>query len=239
MLNFFNGMYKDGLIKADPLLDPAYNKAVNDGAMLSWPSAVWAPGVIYGVAPKTAGKWRLADLPRWNANDPTVSFQGGSSVAVISGSKHPKQAAEFAKWQNATEAGAKMILNDANGYPAALSGEAAAIQQQPPKLMPQQSDYYQVVANIAKNTRAITWGPDTDVAKAAFTDAMNAAVQTASRGWTCSPQPRRPSSRTCGRRGTRSPWPTIDPGRDIRHSTIRKDERHDPGTPSADKDAPS
>lgn len=176
VMDFFQGMFKDGLIAADPILTPTYNQKLNNGTMLSWPSAAWAPGVIYGVAPKTAGKWALAPLPRWNANDPTVSFQGGSSVIVTSKSKHPKEAAEFAKWLNASDKGAKMILNVQNGYPAALSGQKAATAQKPPALMPQQTDYYDVVAEIAKHTRPVTWGPNTDVAATAFTDAMNAAV---------------------------------------------------------------
>ncbi|MDH6565396.1 multiple sugar transport system substrate-binding protein [Streptomyces sp. SAI-208] len=176
VMDFFQGMFKDGLITADPILTPTYNQQLNNGTMLSWPSAAWAPGVIYGVAPKTAGKWALAPLPRWNADDPTVSFQGGSSVIVTSKSKHPKEAAEFAKWLNAGDQGAKMILNVQNGYPAALSGQKAATAQKPPALMPQQSDYYSVVAEIAKHTRPVTWGPNTDVAATAFTDAMNAAV---------------------------------------------------------------
>ncbi|MEV0347845.1 sugar ABC transporter substrate-binding protein [Nonomuraea sp. NPDC050680] len=177
MMKFFQGMYEDGLIKADPLLTPTYNQQLNNGTMLSWPSAVWAPGVIYGVAPKTAGKWALAPLPRWDADDPIVSFQGGSSVIVTAKSKHPREAAEFAKWLNAGAEGAEMILNVQNGYPAALSGQKAATSQKPPALMPQQTDYYKVVAEIAKNTRPVTWGPNTDVAASAFTDAMNAAVQ--------------------------------------------------------------
>lgn len=176
VMQFFQGMYKDKLIAADPILTPTYNHKLNDGTMLSWPSAAWAPGVIYGVAPKTAGKWALAPLPRWNANDPTVSFQGGSSVIVTAKSKHPKEAAEFAKWLDASDKGAQMILNVQNGYPAALSGQKAATSQKPPALMPQQTDYYKVVAEIAKHTRPVTWGPDTDVAASAFTDAMNAAV---------------------------------------------------------------
>ncbi|WP_246142134.1 ABC transporter substrate-binding protein [Lacisediminihabitans profunda] len=177
MMDFFQGMYNEGLIGTDPILSPTYNQQLNDGTMLSWPSAVWAPGVIFGVAPSTAGKWQLSPLPRWSADNPKVSFQGGSSVAVIKGSKHPKEAAEFAKWQNATEAGAKLILNVANGYPAALSGQKIATEQKPPALMPQQTDYYQVAADIAKDTSAVIWGPNTDVAQSAFTDAMNSAVQ--------------------------------------------------------------
>ncbi|WP_053848369.1 ABC transporter substrate-binding protein [Streptomyces sp. NRRL B-24085] len=176
VMDFFQGMFKDGLIAADPILTPTYNQQLNNGTMLSWPSAAWAPGVVYGVAPKTAGKWALAPLPRWNVNDPTVSFQGGSSIIVTSKSKHPKQAAEFAKWLNASDQGAKMILNVQNGYPAALAGQKAATAQKPPALMPQQTDYYKVVAEIAKHTRPVTWGPNTDVAATAFTDAMNAAV---------------------------------------------------------------
>ncbi|CAM5709998.1 Sugar ABC transporter substrate-binding protein OS=Streptomyces griseorubiginosus OX=67304 GN=AQJ54_42850 PE=4 SV=1 [Streptomyces griseorubiginosus] len=176
VMDFFQGMFKDGLITADPILTPTYNQQLNNGTMLSWPSAAWAPGVVYGVAPKTAGKWALAPLPRWNVNDPTVSFQGGSSIIVTSKSKHPKQAAEFAKWLNASDQGAKMILNVQNGYPAALAGQKAATAQKPPALMPQQTDYYKVVAEIAKHTRPVTWGPNTDVAATAFTDAMNAAV---------------------------------------------------------------
>ncbi|MFI6423792.1 ABC transporter substrate-binding protein [Promicromonospora sp. NPDC050880] len=177
VMDFFQGMYDDGLIAADPILTPTYNKQLNDGTMLTWPSAVWAPGVIEGVAPSTAGKWALAPLPRWDADDPTVSFQGGSSVVVTSSSEHPEEAAEFAKWLNASEEGAEMILNVQNGYPAALSGQEIATEQDPPALMPQQADYYEIVAEIAKNTKPVTWGPNTDVAAAAFTDAMNAAVQ--------------------------------------------------------------
>ncbi|MDW6062519.1 sugar ABC transporter substrate-binding protein [Streptomyces sp. FXJ1.4098] len=177
VMRFFQKMYEDKLIAADPILTPTYNQKLNDGTMLSWPSAVWAPGVIYGVAPKTAGKWALAPLPRWNADDPTVSFQGGSSVIVTAKSKHPKEAAEFAKWLNAGDKGAKMILNVQNGYPAALSGQKAATSQKPPALMPQQTDYYKTVAEISKHTRPVTWGPNTDVAQSAFTDAMNAAVR--------------------------------------------------------------
>ena len=177
VMDFFQGMYDDGLIAADPILTPTYNKQLNDGTMLSWPSAVWAPGVIEGIAPDTVGKWALAPLPRWDADDPTVSFQGGSSVVVASSTEHPEEAAEFAKWLNASEEGAEMILNVQNGYPAALSGQEAATKQDPPTLMPQQTDYYDVVADIAKDTKPVTWGPNTDVAASAFTDAMNAAVQ--------------------------------------------------------------
>ncbi|TXK19389.1 ABC transporter substrate-binding protein [Homoserinibacter sp. GY 40078] len=177
VLSFFNDMYNDGLIAADPILNPSYNSKLNDGTMLSWPSAAWAPGVIYGVAPDTAGNWELSPFPVWDEGDTETSYQGGSGVSLISGSEHPEQTAEFIKWLNASDEGVDLLLNESNLYPAAISGQESAISQDPPKLMPQQTDYYQVVADISKNTRAVTWGPNTDVAQSAFTDAMNAAVQ--------------------------------------------------------------
>lgn len=177
VLDFFDQMYADGLISADPILNPSYNQKLNDGTMLSWPSAVWAPSVIYGVAPDTAGNWSLAPLPRWNADDPTVSYQGGSSLAIIEGTEHAEAAAEFITWMNASDEGIELLLNEANLYPAATSGQQMAAAQDPPALMPQQTDYYEVVAEIAQHTRPVTWGPNTDVARSAFTDAMNAAVE--------------------------------------------------------------
>jgi multiple sugar transport system substrate-binding protein len=177
ILDFFNQMYTDGLIAADPILNPSYNSKLNDGTMLSWPSAVWAPGVLYSVTPDTAGKWALSPLPRWDANSATVSYQGGSGVSMISGTKHPAETAEFIKWLNSSAKGVDLLLNESNLYPAATLGQQEATTQAPPKLMPQQTDYYKVVAEISSDTRATTWGPNTDVAQSAFTDAMNLAVQ--------------------------------------------------------------
>ena len=177
LLDFFNQMYNDGLIAADPILSPSYNAKLNDGTMLSWPSAVWAPGVIYGVAPDTAGKWALSPLPQFDAGISTVSYQGGSGVSMISGTEHPEETAEFIKWLNASPEGVDLLLNESNLYPAATLGQQEATKQAPPKLMPQQTDYYEVVAKISSDTRAATWGPNTDVAQSAFTDAMNLAVQ--------------------------------------------------------------
>ncbi|GAB3398534.1 extracellular solute-binding protein [Humibacter soli] len=175
--DFFEKMSKDGAITTEPLLTPEWNKQVNDGTMLSWPSALWAPGVIQGVAPETDGKWELAPLPQWTAGNTAVAYQGGSGVIVTKDSKHPKQAAEFAKWYNASEEGATLLLNVGNVYPAAISGQEAAKSSKPPALMPQQTDYYSVAAKIASNTIPVTWGPDFNVAQTTFTDALNKAIQ--------------------------------------------------------------
>ena len=44
---------------------PQWNKQLNDGTLLAWPSAVWGPAVLEGIAPDTKGKWAMAPLPQW------------------------------------------------------------------------------------------------------------------------------------------------------------------------------
>lgn len=174
--DFFEKLAKEGAISTDPILTPEWNKDVNAGNVLSWPSALWAPGVIEGIAPDTIGKWTMAALPQWTPGDASVAYQGGSSVIVTKGSKHPREAAEFASWLNASAEGAKLILNTVNAYPAAISGQNDAKTSAPPALMPQQTDYYALAATISSKTIPVTWGPDVSVAQTAFTDTLNKAI---------------------------------------------------------------
>lgn len=175
--DFFQGLVDKGYISTDPLLTPEWNADVNSGKVLSWPSALWAPGVLSGVAPDTLGKWSMAPLPQWKDGDAAVAYQGGSSVIVTKDSKHVEAAAEFAQWLNASKTGAEQLLTVSNSYPAAISGQEAATKSAPPALMPQQEDFYQVAADISADTIPVTWGPDYNVANTAFSDALGKAVQ--------------------------------------------------------------
>ncbi|WP_260303564.1 ABC transporter substrate-binding protein [Rathayibacter sp. PhB127] len=174
--DYFQGLADDGLVSTDPLLTPEYDKKLNDGTMLSWPSALWAPGVLQSVAPDTAGKWATAPLPQWTAGDTAVSYQGGSAVIVTKNSKNAEAAADFAKWYNASEEGLDLILGTQNLYPAATSGQELATDQAPPALMPQQTDFYSQAAEISANTTPVTWGPNVNLAKSVFVDALSKAI---------------------------------------------------------------
>jgi multiple sugar transport system substrate-binding protein len=174
--DYFEGLADAGLISTDPLLTPEYDKALNDGTMLSWPSALWAPGVLQSVAPDTAGKWAMAPLPQWTAGDAAVSYQGGSAIIVTKDSKHAEASAKFAKWYNASTDGVKLVLSTQNLYPAATSGQELAKAQAPPALMPQQKDFYTLAAQISSNTTPVTWGPDVNLAKSVLTDALSKAI---------------------------------------------------------------
>ncbi|GAA3585977.1 extracellular solute-binding protein [Nonomuraea rosea] len=174
--DFWQDLVQRDLVKVEPLLTPEWNAQVNDGKILSWAAGAWAPSVIQSVAPDTAGKWEAAPLPQWTAGDPAVPFLGGSAYLVPAKSKQAKEAAAFAAWLGASDEGSKLLL-DLDIFPGGNAGRQATLTAEPPKLMPQQKDFYQVTEQVIKNTTIpVTWGPNVNVAQSAFGDALNKAA---------------------------------------------------------------
>ncbi|MDR8408234.1 extracellular solute-binding protein [Nonomuraea sp. 3-1Str] len=174
--DFWEDLVKRDLVKVEPLLTPEWNAQVNDGRILSWAAAAWAPNVIHSVAPDTSGKWESAPLPQWTPGDPAVPFLGGSTYLVPAKSKHAKEAAAFAAWLGASDEGSKLTLG-LDIFPGGNAGRQATLTHEPPRLMPQQKDFYQVADQVIKNTTIpVTWGPNVNVAQTAFGDALNTAA---------------------------------------------------------------
>lgn len=174
--DYWQDLVERDLVKVEPLLTPEWNAQVNDGKLLSWAAAAWAPSVIYSVAPDTAGMWEAAPLPQWNAGDPAVPFQGGSTYLIPEKSKHSEAAVAFAKWLGATEEGSELLLT-LDLYPGGNAGREATLESDPPRLMPQQTDFYDVADEVVQNTTVpITWGPNVNVATSAFGDALQEAA---------------------------------------------------------------
>ncbi|MGN9846767.1 ABC transporter substrate-binding protein [Nonomuraea sp. H19] len=174
--DFWQDLVERDLVKVEPLLTPEWNAQVNSGKILSWAAASWAPSVIQSVAPDTAGKWESAPLPQWTPGNAAVPFLGGSAYLVPAKSKHAKEAAAFAAWLGASDEGSKLLLG-LDIYPGGNAGRQATLSAEPPKLMPQQKDFYQVADQVIKNTTIpVTWGPNVNVAQTAFGDALNTAA---------------------------------------------------------------
>ncbi|NEE01431.1 extracellular solute-binding protein [Phytoactinopolyspora halotolerans] len=173
---YWQNLADEDLVDTGPILTPEWNAELNDGNVLAWPAALWAPGVIHGVAPDQAGDWRLAPLPQWEDGNPNVAFQGGSAVVVTTSAEYPEQAAEFAAWINSSQEGAEVQI-ETGQYPASLLGQEATLQSDPPELMQGQDEYWEIAAEIASSTvDEISWGPNVNVADSAFQDAFNSAV---------------------------------------------------------------
>jgi multiple sugar transport system substrate-binding protein len=175
--DFWQDLIDRDLIKVEPLLTPEWNTQVNEGNILSWPSALWAPGVLHGVAESQVGQWAMAPLPQWTPGDPAVAFQGGSATVVTTSAENPEAAARFAAWINTSDE-ANAIAISSGKYPASTSGQDAAVASEPPVLMPQQTDFWAIAAQIAADTvPEISWGPNVNVAASAYEDAVNRALQ--------------------------------------------------------------
>jgi multiple sugar transport system substrate-binding protein len=77
---------------------------MDKGIDASWLSSAWGPSYFAPDAKTSLGDWRAAPLPQWTAGANVAANWGGSTYPVFSQSKHPKEAAEFAEWLNATDA---------------------------------------------------------------------------------------------------------------------------------------
>jgi multiple sugar transport system substrate-binding protein len=179
--DFWGGLVADGSIDSAKWWTPEWNKKLDNGTILSWVSAVWAPGTLSGSAPGTKGKWAVAPLPQWDAGANVTGYWGGSSTAVAAKSKHQAQAAKFALWLNTDPAAVQGLVEQGAIYPAASSAQTGpALSKVPDILAADQGEFYAKAKEIAATAQGFTWGPNVNVAYGAYNDALGKAVQSKS-----------------------------------------------------------
>ncbi|MET9773970.1 extracellular solute-binding protein [Streptomyces sp. NPDC006367] len=175
--DFWGGLVEEGAIDNQPMYTPAWNKALNTGKQIAWVSAVWAPGTLTTAAPDTKGKWAMAPLPQWTAEENRTGSWGGSSTAVTTDSKHKDAAAKFAAWLNTDGDALNALAKEGGIYPASTSAQLSGAFTNPPAYFSNQPDFYSRAADIAKTTAPAAWGPNVNVAYTAFKDAFAAAAK--------------------------------------------------------------
>ena len=174
--DYWGGLVSRGVIDNKPMYTPEWNKALNDGTLLAWPSAIWAPGVLTGNAPDTLGKWSMTALPQWSAGDNRTGNWGGSSTGVTRSSKHKEAAAKFALWMNSDAAATTTLVRESGIYPAARAAQDGPALQQPPAFFPQQARFYAEAKAIADTAAPFVWGPNVNVTYATYKDAFGKAI---------------------------------------------------------------
>ena len=176
--DYWSGLLSAKVIEGAPMYTPEWNAQMNNGTLLAWPSAVWGPGVLSGIAASTKGKWAMVPLPAWTAGDTKTGFWGGSSTAIAAKSKHKEQAAKFALWLNTDPAALQALVVNGGIYPAATAGQAVPALQAAPAIMPNQPDFYAKAKEISATAVGFTWGPDVNVTYGAYKDTFAHAIQT-------------------------------------------------------------
>ncbi|WP_027345263.1 ABC transporter substrate-binding protein [Hamadaea tsunoensis] len=172
--DFWGGLVKDGVVDTQAQWTSDWNAALSNGKLLTWSSAVWAPGVLSSNAPGGKGKWAIAPLPQWSAGENYSGFWGGSSSAVSANSKHKKAAAQFIAWMNTDPAAADLLIKQAAVYPAATKSQALLTTA--PDYFSNQADFWQQASAISSTARGFTFGPDVNVAYNAYKDNFDKAI---------------------------------------------------------------
>ena len=131
--NYWGGLVKEGVVSADADFTDAWYQALNRGKYATWLTAAWGPVFLTGSAASTKGKWRAAPLPQWAAGQNVSGNWGGSTSAVITGTKNPIAAAKFAEFLNTDPESTKQFATQQFLFPAtkALLADPAFTQQKP------------------------------------------------------------------------------------------------------------
>jgi multiple sugar transport system substrate-binding protein len=174
--DFWGGLVATDAVDHQPMYTPEWNKALNDGTLIAWPSAVWGPGVLAGNAADTKGKWKIAPLPQWTAGANSTGSWGGSSTAVTQGSKHKAAAAKFAVWLNTNADATSLLVSQGGLYPASRTAQSGPALAQAPAFFANQPDFYSLAKQIADSAAGFTFGPNVNVTYSSYKDDLGKAI---------------------------------------------------------------
>ncbi|GAA2355911.1 sugar ABC transporter substrate-binding protein [Catellatospora methionotrophica] len=164
------------LVSSVPPWTAEWDNAYNTDQAWTWVSAVWGANSIATGAPKTAGKWRVAPMPQWDAGQASAGNWGGSSTAVFKTSKHPYEAAKFALWLNTSDEALTLLNQKANLYPATKAGANLPALASGVAFYGDQKIYEVFAKASTQVPSGFTWGPAMTATYANASDGFKAAV---------------------------------------------------------------
>ena len=173
---YWQGLLDDDLVATLPPWTDEWNNGYNSGEVWSWVSAVWGANTITSGAPDTAGNWAVAPMPQWNAGDSAAGNWGGSSTAVLKGSEHPYEAAQFALWLNTDPEALSSMNKTANIYPATKTGGDLPAFSEGLDFYGGQNIYDVFAEAGAQVNPDFTWGPTMTQTYTDVADGFSAAI---------------------------------------------------------------
>lgn len=179
-LDFWFQMAKDGIVGVDPGFNAGFWASLDVATVASYTVGAWGYRGMKGNLKETAGKWHVAQSPRWNAGDDTNGSYGGSSWAVTKSCKHPEAALKFANWLASDAQAMNLQFENSGYYPAA--GDTPSI-----KGYDDPDDFFggdalgPVFNEAAKGLKSDwLWGPSMASVFTLLEDRINAAVASGS-----------------------------------------------------------
>ncbi|NGN64507.1 extracellular solute-binding protein [Streptomyces sp. A7024] len=118
---YWQRMLDEDLVFANGSESNQHKAQIGDGLVLTRLTGAWDAGAQMSAHPGAKGRWRVAPLPQWDTDRPTVGTHGGSTFAVTKDSRQPEAAMEFIEWQVSHPDALKARLSSgaSSQYPAA------------------------------------------------------------------------------------------------------------------------
>jgi multiple sugar transport system substrate-binding protein len=177
VVDLWNTLIQDDLVSVDPDFTDQWYQGLANGKYASWQTAAWGPVFLQGTAGKTSGKWRATTMPQWEQGANVSANWGGSTDAVLAGTKNPIAAAELAKWINTAEQPALKLATEQFLFPA----YNPVLQN--PKFIDQKSEFYggeQVNQEFAEISKTVStdfgWLPFMDYVYSSFGETVGKAI---------------------------------------------------------------
>ncbi|WP_238152814.1 ABC transporter substrate-binding protein [Kribbella speibonae] len=150
---------------------PQWNAGFKKGTFATIPCPAWMLGIIQDQAgPGNSGKWDVARVPGEGA------VRGGSFLAVPTQSKHPKEAAELAKFLTSPD-GQTAAFKAKNNFPSSPAAiDSAAVSGAVNKYF-NNAPVGKIFGTSAKSLKPVYLGPDNQVVGDAIGDALTAIEQ--------------------------------------------------------------
>jgi len=174
---YWETLAEQDLVKTEPDFSNAWYKDLQEGEIVSWVSAHWGDAILRDNAPDTAGKWRVAPMPQWDASGAVAGNFGGSSTALLKGARYPEEALRFAVWLNTDPESVELLLKGGYGWPAVKDPveEVPALAEKDEFFGGQR--YNEVFAEADENVdKSWQWSPTASSTGDYLTDGFKAAL---------------------------------------------------------------
>lgn len=115
---YWETLIKEDVVAVDPNFTDTWYQGLSNGKYAGWLTAAWGPVFLQGTAGDTAGLWRAAPLPQYEAGEQVSSNLGGSANAVLRSSENPIAAAKLAEFLNTDDASTRLMNSQQSLFPA-------------------------------------------------------------------------------------------------------------------------
>jgi multiple sugar transport system substrate-binding protein len=177
LVEFWQPLIDEGVVSVDADFTDQWFKGLSSGRYASWLTGAWGPYFLTTSAADTAGKWRVAQLPQWTAGANESGYWGGSSLAVVNGSKSAAAAAGLIQFLTTDPQSTQITADKQHQYPVttALLSDTTFLDKADPFYGGQKVN--QVFAKIGEGVNQnFNWGPLEEYVASSVSDTLGKVI---------------------------------------------------------------